>query len=270
MDKLTQYAENQRRHYNEHSVSEEGAKRQVAEDYDRLQELAVKYAGFVLAQYILRKSGMVDPAQSEIAELNLLDVGCGVGRTMKAFRRLGCRNVDGCDISGEMLRHARSDPELSGCRLFLTSGADTGDSSSEYYDIVYSFLCFHHIPMRQTRIKILESMARNLRQGGMAFVELKLFPGATAAKIPMNHAHWAENMVAIKTNSESDVWVTPDSIGLVYDDFRLFFKDIAFIEVDVADDHYQYSPEAIYQFPFNEFYVIGSKGRLLQDAIAGA
>src|SRR3546814_6018990 len=96
--------------------------------------------------------------------------------------------------------------------------------------------------MRQTRIAILEALARNLQDGGMVFVEFKVFPGATAAKIPPNHAHWAENMVAKRTNSLSDVWITPDALGRVYDDFRIFFFEIALLDIALTNDHHEYQP----------------------------
>ncbi len=110
-----------------------------------------------------------------------------------------------------------------------------------------------------TRLKILESMAQNLNDNGMVFIEFKIFPGVTSGKIPPNHAHWTENMVAQHTNSSSDVWITSDSVGLVMDDFRLFFDDIAVFEFDLGLDFYNYNPENIYQYGFNELFVIGSK-----------
>jgi hypothetical protein len=118
----------------------------------------------------------------------------------------------------------------------------------------------------------LEAIAGNLKDGGLCFIEFKVVPGASAAKIPVNHAHWSENMVARHTNSAADVWITPDAFGMVYEDFRLFFNDVSMLELDTGADLYNHDPSQVYQLGFNELYVIGSKAghmkyNLLQAAL---
>lgn len=267
MDKLKQYAANQRNQYDATSQTYDQAKATVGPNYDYAREIAPNYAKLVLSHYFQRHGQLYQPGQTDLSGLKLLDFGCGVGRIMEAFTEFGVGAVDGCDISSAMLSHARDKVELANSNFYLTNGFDTGSSPADHYDIAYSFLCLHHIPMRQTRIKILESLARNLRSGGMVFCEFHVFPGVTAAKIPRNHAHWTENMVAKSTNSRSDVWVTPDALGLVYEDFRLFFSDIAFVEIDVASEKYEFDPKKIYQYGSNLFYVVGSKGPSLLNIV---
>ncbi|HRD46415.1 MAG TPA: class I SAM-dependent methyltransferase [Caulobacter sp.] len=259
MSKLQQYAQNQHEQYENTCQDLDSARSQVAPDYDQVRAVAPAFAHLILQTWFLRQGLAYVPGQTDTSELSVLDFGCGVGRVMEAFKDLGVGRVDGADISEAMLRHAAASPTLAGSNFFLTSGFDTGDSPAEAYDIVYSFLCFHHIPMRLTRLKILEAMARNLKPGGLCFVELKIYPGATAAKIPPNHAHWSENMVARHTNSASDVWVTPDALGMVYEDFRNFYNDVGMLELDTGVDLHTYVPENIYQLGFNELYVFGSK-----------
>jgi 2-polyprenyl-3-methyl-5-hydroxy-6-metoxy-1,4-benzoquinol methylase len=259
VDKFRQYAENQRSQYDSTSQTYEHAKAQVAPNYDHQREIAPSYAKLMLSHYFLRHGQFYRPGQTDLSAVKLLDFGCGVGRVMEAFTEFGVGAVDGCDISSAMLSHAREKAELAKSNFFLTRGFDTGNSPADHYDIAYSFLCLHHIPMRQTRIRILEALARNLKSGGMVFAEFKVFPGATAAKIPPNHAHWTENMVAKHTNSRADVWITPDALGMVYEDFRLFFADIALVEIDFAPEHYEHKPDEIYPFGFNHLFVVGSK-----------
>ena len=265
-DKISKYADNQRREYNLHGVSFEGAKALVAPNYDEVRIIANGYAHLVLSQYQLRQGQFYDPDHTDISGLKLFDFGCGVGRVMEAFHDRGCRHIDGCDISHEMLKHASKSPLLTNSRFYLSDGADAGDAPAANYNIAYSFLCMHHIPMRQTRIKILESLAHVLRDDGMVFIELKMYPGATPAKIPVNHAHWTENMIAKETNSKNDVWITPDSLGMVYEDFRLFFQDVAILDLDRENvDHYTYQPEEVYQLGFNEMFVVASKRPSLRE-----
>ena len=68
------------------------------------------------------------------------------------------------------------------------------------------------------------------------------------------------NMTADHTNSRSDVWITGDQLGMVYDDMRLFFRDLQFQEIDLAENYFRYDPDAIYQYPNTRFLVIASKG----------
>lgn len=262
MNKLSQYAEHQRQQYDERSGTLDGAKAMVAGDYEAMRAHSSSTVRLMLSLYWLRRFGPDETAKPE--RLKLLDFGCGPGRVMEIVREAGAGQVDGCDISQEMLKHAAANPALNGSRFFLSNGPDAGDAPAGHYDIAYSFLCLHHIPMRQTRIKILEDLARTLANGGMIFAQFNIFPGITAAKIPVRHAHWTENMVAQKTNAQHDVFITPDALGLVYEDFRLFFKRVAIIEGETRGnfrnfDHYHCDPNFVYNFGFNEIYIAGFK-----------
>ena len=270
MDKISEYAENQRRSYDKYSKTIEGAIAQVGRDYEQLSRHGRGIVDLLLAQYFLRRGQFYDPRTTNLEHLKVLDFGCGVGRMMEIFRQRGCERVDGCDISREMLKHAAKNPLLANSQFFLGSGADAGKSPSNFYDISYSFLCLHHIPMRQTRIKVLDALSQTLVESGMIFIEFKTFPGVTAAKIPANHAHWSENMVAKETNSLADVWVTPDALGMVYEDFQLFFEDIAILETTRDVDHYKFDPNARYQYEYNELFVVGSKKRSLRQRLLAA
>jgi 2-polyprenyl-3-methyl-5-hydroxy-6-metoxy-1,4-benzoquinol methylase len=260
---LEVYAENQRKQYDANSNTRERAEQQVAPNYENLRERAPKYVDLMLAEYSMRR-GPVD-----INNLKFLDFGCGVGRVMEAIREMGGA-VDGADISEEMLSQAKASQVLKGSNFYLTNGFDTGEAPKEAYDIVFSFLCIHHIPMRLTRLRIMESTMHCLKPGGMCFLELKYFPGATVSRIPHNHAAWTENRVAKETNSRADVWVTPDAMGLVFQDMSLFFKDIFMLEAEMGDDHFEYNPEAIYQYAFNPLFVGGFRSAALYSVLSKA
>nr|WP_286177302.1 class I SAM-dependent methyltransferase [Rhodopirellula sp. JC639] len=219
----------------------------------------------MISQYRIRKRQFAQRDDRFVSNLRLLDFGCGVGRVMEACREIGVKHVDGCDISREMIEHAKASDYLQGSQFFLSSGFDAGAAPENHYDIAYSFLCLHHIPMRQTRIAILEALCKSLKPGGMIFAELRVFPGATASRIPVNHAHWTENRPARDTNSAADVWVTRDSLGELVEDFRLFFDDIGVQEFDLKQDLYEYKADEIYQLGYNELFVMASKGAELRD-----
>lgn len=267
MSKVDVYASNQKALYARITESIEDAKDAVGQNYDALRQEAKRYVRHMLGHYALRKGIFTGFGCDELANLKAFDFGCGVGRVMEACRENGMEHVDGCDLSENMLRHASNSPGLSNSQFFLSTGFDAGGAPAGSYDIAYSFLCFHHIPMRQTRIKLLESLYNLLKPGGMVFIEFKTFPGAGNGKIPANHSHWTENRPAQDTNSAADVWITPDSLGQVAEDFRLFFNDIAIQEFDRAENLYEYQPNEIYQFGYNELFVVASKGASLKKQI---
>src|SRR3546814_16865382 len=108
----------------------------------------------MLSQYCLRRGQFYQPGITDVSDLKLLDFGCGVGRVMEAFVELGVGGIDGCDISSAMLSHAREKPELAKSQFFLTHGFDSGNSPTDHYDIAYSFLCLHPIPMRSEERRV--------------------------------------------------------------------------------------------------------------------
>lgn len=260
MDLLEQYAKNQRKVYDRLSGSSlKKARSAVAPDFDSARRHAQQYVHHVLNQYYLRRGIHYAPDRPDIKKLKVLDFGCGVGRVMEAFHEAGVGVIDGCDISQGMLDHASQSPSLKDSRFFLGNGFDTGDTPQDNYDIAYAFLIFHHIPMRQTRIEILRALSKNLNKGGMIFVELKIYPGVTQARIPQAHAHWTENVPASGSNSESDVFVTPDALGLVYEDFKLFFYEVNMTEIHTGELHYEFKPDTVYKYGFNELHVSAQK-----------
>lgn len=260
VDQIEQYAKNQRRFYD--GLSGEGldkARDAVAPEFDRARRHAQQYVHHVLNQFYLRRGTHYLPGRPDISKLKVLDFGCGVGRVMEAFHEAGVGVIDGCDISQGMLDHAAQSTILKNSRFFLGNGYDIGSAPQDNYDIAYGFLVFHHIPMRQTRIEILRALSKGLNKGGMIFLELKIYPGVTAARIPRAHAHWTENVPAAGSNSDSDVFVTPDALGLVYEDFKLFFYDVNMTEFHTGEELHQFQPDSVYGYGFNELHVSAQK-----------
>lgn len=266
MGKIEDYAANQLFAYEKSSVTLEQAKAVVAPNYDEMERKAGSYVKLVMANYFLRRFGRHSYDSDELKNLKALDFGCGVGRLMKAFKQAGLGVVDGADLSSEMLKHVSQAEELAGSKTFLTSGYDAGNAPINFYDVAYSFLCLQHIPMRQTRLLILSALNDKLNDEGIICIEFKIFPGIRDSKIPSQHASWQENRVSKYTNSLSDVWVTAESLGQVYDDFRLYFHDVQFLEIDNHANYYQRS-EGIYPYGFNDLLVFASKRKRLKDRL---
>ena len=96
----------------------------------------------------------------------VLEIGCGIGRLLRAMRRRA-RLAIGVDISGEMIDRARAEllPD-EGIRLLRTDG-DLRDVPDGSIDFVYSFIVFQHVPSRSAVLTYLRESSRVLRPGGL-------------------------------------------------------------------------------------------------------
>ncbi|MCC7009192.1 MAG: class I SAM-dependent methyltransferase [Acidobacteria bacterium] len=254
----TEYATFQRRYYDERIHSLEDARALVGCYQDGLRVMP-SILQFVMDEY--RQRRFAQP----IHAMRLLDFGCGVGRIMEAARGFGFRHVDGVDISSAMLEYARSNPALTGARFFLGSGADCGDAPHGQYDLITSFFCLQHVCHQGNRMGIFRAMADCLSHDGMVALEFQYYPSIDAAGVPGDHAPWGEHRVSSVTNSEADVWITPDRLGRVLQDLSSCFHDVSFQVVDLFRPE-EYDPTRSlatvnYRVPFSHLYVFGTKRR---------
>ena len=117
------------------------------------------------------------PAQARRA----LEVGCGPGRLMRPMSR-NFGEIHGVDVSDEMIRLAQERfGGASGMRLYLTNGADLSPVSSDYFDFVYSYAVFQHIPSRDVVLSYFDEIRRVLKTGGIARLQLNGLPPSTKA-----------------------------------------------------------------------------------------
>lgn len=197
-----------------------------------------------------------------------LDFGCGVGRIMRPVAVLGAR-VDGVDISREMLSHAKNDPVLKESTFFESAGIDCGAALSSSYDLVYSAICMQHIATRAVRLSILRDMRRVLRNGGMVAIQFHYYPNLHDKDVPRPHVPWtADAFDARGTNSEADVWITPESIATVLEDFRQHFSDPALFFCEFPDDAKLFRG-AYGDHRFEHLIVTATAGRTRADSIYG-
>jgi len=103
----------------------------------------------------------------------ILDAGCGTGRDLRYFNRLGFQ-AEGFDASGEMVALARAQ---SGCRvwqadLMLLSLA------KESHDAVWAHGVLSHLPAPGCQ-RAMASFFATLKTGGMLFVSINEGEGSS-------------------------------------------------------------------------------------------
>ena len=174
---------------------------------------------------------VVEAISKPPVRLRVLDVACGLGRTMLPLIDAGFE-VDGVDFSTAMLEHCRRNPRLANSRFFLSGGSDCGDAPAGAYDLACANHALHRVRPRSVRLSLLRSMARALRPGGTVFIQIPFFPDHTAAAVPLPHLAWSADGQAASAARAGVVWCTPDELPLIYADFSGCFRDVRLQFVD--------------------------------------
>lgn len=105
-----------------------------------------------------------------------LEIGCGPGRLMRPMAR-HFEEIHGIDISDEMIRRAESN--LASTPNAYPRHAESSDLSGftdGYFDFVYSYAVFQHIPSGEVVFGYLREAARVLSIGGVAHLQLNGLP----------------------------------------------------------------------------------------------
>lgn len=116
----------------------------------------------------------LEPAPA--AERRALEIGCGPGRLMRPMSR-HFSEIHGVDVSGEMVRLARQRlRDIPNARVHLTAGADLAALPDTYFDFVYSYAVFQHIPSREVVYQYLAEAWRVLKPGGILRCQMNGLP----------------------------------------------------------------------------------------------
>lgn len=105
-----------------------------------------------------------------------LEVGCGPGRLLRPMSR-NFGELHGVDVSDEMIRLAE-ERFHGGARIKVhtTNGSDLAPLPSDYFDFVYSYAVFQHIPSREVVLSYFSEIRRVLKDGGIARFQLNGLP----------------------------------------------------------------------------------------------
>jgi len=133
--------------------------------------------GVELAQGLARELKRLAPS---LTGWRALEIGCGLGRLMRPLAR-HFAEIHGVDVSDEMLRRASERlADTPNAHVHLTSGADLGMFADGYFDFVYSYAVFQHIPSREVVFEYLREARRVMRPGAVFRFQLNGLPETAA------------------------------------------------------------------------------------------
>lgn len=164
--------------------------REMREDWNaRARQDAYFYAGFGRRgqddlEFLRSAAGIVARLEQEFFRLpsvrrdqsRALEIGCGPGRLLLPMsRHFG--EVHGVDISEEMIAIARRHLQrVSNARLHVTPGSGLPMFADEFFDFIYSYVVFQHIPDRGVVWSYLRESKRVLKTGGILVCQLRGTP----------------------------------------------------------------------------------------------
>jgi SAM-dependent methyltransferase len=97
-----------------------------------------------------------------------MEIGCGPGRLMLPLSR-HFHEIHGVDVSPRMVRLARQNlAGVSRAHVHTADGISLGQFEDEFFDFVYSYAVFQHIPSRNVVLNYMKETRRVLRTGGVA------------------------------------------------------------------------------------------------------
>lgn len=138
-------------------------------------------------EFFATAADLVRELESELKRLpagssrRALEIGCGPGRLIRPLSR-HFAEIHGIDVSDEMIVHARL--KLAGiphAHVHHAGGSDLALFPDAYFDFVYSYAVFQHIPSGEVVFSYLRETVRVLKAGGIARLQINGLPKSARA-----------------------------------------------------------------------------------------
>jgi SAM-dependent methyltransferase len=105
-----------------------------------------------------------------------LEIGCGPGRLMRPLSRYFAE-IHGVDVSDEMIALARERlHDIPNAHPHVSDGATLAEFPDGWFDFVYSYAVFQHVPSRDVIAAYMREIHRVLKTGGLARLQFNGMP----------------------------------------------------------------------------------------------
>lgn len=132
----------------------------------------------------------------EVSNLDVLDLGCGLGYFTRWAIEQGAQSVHGIDLSEKMLEKTKEDAYDTHNLTYQQADLETVELNESAYDIAYSSLTLHYLP---TLNHLLSQIHKSLKPNGRLILTLE-HPVLTAPSNPAfqsdsktNEPYWPLN-----------------------------------------------------------------------------
>src|SRR5438067_590657 len=174
-------------------MSDTNVSRQMRSDWnERAREDAYYYVAFGRKgqdddEFFATAADVVRGLEAELKRLptgdrrarKALEIGCGPGRLMRPMS-WNFGEIHGVDVSDEMIRLAGEKlSNVPNAFPVQNDGTGLGCYKDEYFDFVYSYAVFQHIPSRQVVFNYLNEARRVLKTGGIFRCQLNGLPATS-------------------------------------------------------------------------------------------
>jgi SAM-dependent methyltransferase len=158
-------------------LAEENSRYYVMTDFgENISEEKYRETGASDITRLIDEDDLLREQLAPMDKKTMLEIGCGTGR-LTEFLALRFKRVAGVDISEAMVREGVKRLEnIRNVELTATDGR-TLPFPDESFDFVFSFIVFQHMPDKKTVQKNLAEVARTLRNGAIAKIQLRGMPG---------------------------------------------------------------------------------------------
>ena len=125
-----------------------------------------------------------------------LEIGCGPGRLMLPLSR-HFAEIHGVDVSAGMVRLAeRNLAGVAHAHIHASDGTNLGQFRDEFFDFVYSFAVFQHIPSREVVLNYLRETRRVLKTRGIAKLQFNGLAGGSGKYDTWSGVRFQANEIA--------------------------------------------------------------------------
>jgi len=102
----------------------------------------------------------------------MLDIGCGIGGLERGFSKMFAE-VWGADVSGEMIKKAVELNQSENIHFVKANGYDLSNFADDFFDFVFSYRTFQHIPQKSITYNYFLEIHRVLKPGGLFKIHLR-------------------------------------------------------------------------------------------------
>jgi len=121
---------------------------------------------------LITEDTLVNEHLGDFSEKKVLDIGCGAGRLTEFFAG-EFKQAYGVDISEKMVEEARARLAHVPNVTFAAGDGMHYPFEDNYFDLVFSYIVFQHMPSREVILENLKDVKRVLKADGIAKIQIR-------------------------------------------------------------------------------------------------